>query len=363
MRPGDQVTPAAAGRTDAGPGGFPGGRGLPIMGPMPANLTPQYKEAEERFRTAVTREEKLVALREMMALLPKHKGTEKLQADIRRRMAKLEEEAEQGARGGARRADPGHVRREGAGQWVLIGPPNAGKSALLAALTHAHPEVAAYPYTTHVPLPGMMPFEDVQVQLVDTPAVSALHGEPYMTNLVRNADGVLLVVDPGADDVDEALAACRALLERARVWPRARPLPPDASPLLVVRPVFLVLNKADEDRDGTFAELARAAAGDELPVFRVSAEHGHGLEELRGRLFADLGRIRIYAKEPGHKPDFARPFVMDAGATVHDLARTVHKEIAEHLRFARIWGHARFDGQQVDRDHVLSDRDVVELHA
>jgi hypothetical protein len=330
---------------------------------MPANLTPQYKEAEERYREAATHEEKLVALREMMALLPKHKGTEKLQADIRRRMAKLEEEAEHGARGGARRVDPGHVRREGAGQWVLIGPPNAGKSALLGALTHAHPEVATYPFTTHVPQPGMMPFEDVQVQLVDTPAVSGAHTEPYMTNLVRNADGVLVVLDPAADDLPESLAACRGLIERARVWPRTQPLPPDASPLQVVRPLYVVLNKADLDGDGTFAALARESIGAAWPVLAVSAEHGHGLEDLRGRLFADLGRIRIYAKEPGKKPDFARPFVMEAGTTVHGLARAVHKEIAEHLRFARIWGHARFDGQQVDRDHVLADRDVVELHA
>ena len=330
---------------------------------MPANLTPQYREAEERYREAATHEEKLAALREMMALLPKHKGTEKMQADIRRRVAKLEEEAEHGAKGGARRTDPGYVRREGAGQWALIGPPNAGKSALLAALTHAHPEVAPYPFTTRAPQPGMMPFEDVQVQLVDTPAVTPAHTESYLANLVRNADGVLLVLDPAADDLDESLAACRGLIERARVWPRSRPLPPDASPLLVVRPVFVLLNKSDVDGDGTFSALAREAVGEGLPVFRVSAEHGHGLEDLRGRLFADLGRIRIYAKEPGRKPDFARPFVLEAGATVHGLALAVHKEIAENLRFARIWGHARFDGQQVDRDHVLADRDVVELHA
>jgi hypothetical protein len=333
------------------------------MEPMPANLTPQYREAEERFREAATHEEKLVALREMMALLPKHKGTEKLQADLRRRQAKLEEEAEHGAKGGARRVDPGHVRREGAGQWALIGPPNAGKSALLAALTHAHPEVAPYPFTTHAPQPGMMPFEDVQVQLVDTPAVTPAHTEPYLSNLVRNADGVLLVLDPTADDLVESLAACHELVERARVWPRSKPLPPDASPLLVVRPVYVVLNKVDLDGDGTFSALARESLGNDLPLFTVSAEHGHGLEDLRGRLFADLRRIRIYAKEPGKKPDFARPFVLEAGATVHDLAKAVHKEIAENLRFARIWGHARFDGQQVDRDHVLADRDVVELHA
>jgi hypothetical protein len=330
---------------------------------MPANLTPQYREAEERFREAATHEEKLVALREMMAVMPKHKGTEKLQADLRRRLAKLEEEAEHGAKGGARRVDPGHVHREGAGQWALVGPPNAGKSALLAALTHAHPEVAPYPFTTRLPLPGMMPFEDVQVQLVDTPAVASAHAETYMANLVRNADGVLLVLDPTADDLAGSLAACHGLLERARVWPRSRPLPPDASPLLVVRPVHVVLNKSDLDGDGTFLALARESVGDGMPVFAVSAEHGHGLEELRGRLFADLGRVRIYAKEPGHKPDFARPFVLDAGSTVHALALAVHKEIAENLRFARIWGHARFDGQQVDRDHVLADRDVVELHA
>jgi uncharacterized protein len=330
---------------------------------MPANLTPQYKEAEERLRAATSRDEKLVALREMMALLPKHKGTEKLQADLRRRIARLEEEVEQGARGGARRTDPGHVHREGAGQWALVGPPNAGKSALLAALTNAHPEVAPWPFTTHAPLPGMMPFEDVQVQLVDTPAVSAHHAESYMTNLVRNADGVVVVLDPTAADVAESLAACRALLERARVWPRGRPLPPDASPLLAERPVWVALNKADLDDDGTFAALAREALGPGERPAVVSATHGRGLEALRAALFADLGRIRIYAKEPGHPADHARPFVLDQGATVHALALLVHKDIAEHLRFARIWGHARFDGQQVDRDHVLADRDVVELHA
>ncbi len=334
-----------------------------MMWVMPANLTPQYKEAEERYREATTREEKLVALREMMALLPKHKGTEKLQADIRRRIAKHEEEAQHGAKGGARHVDPGHVRREGAGQWVLVGPPNAGKSALLAALTHAHPEVAPYPFTTHAPQPGMMQYEDVQVQLVDTPALSAQHTEPYMTNLARNADGVALVLDPTADDVDGSLAAFRALLERARVWPAAKRLPPDASPLLVVRPVYAVVNKCDLDPDGTFVELARASIAGEFPTRVVSAEHGLGLEELRREFFADLGRIRIYAKEPGKKPDRERPFVLPSGATVQDLARAVHKEIAENLRFARIWGHARFDGQQVDRDHVLADRDVVELHA
>ncbi len=331
---------------------------------MPANLTPQYKEAEQRFRAATGHDEKLVALREMLALLPKHKGTEKLYADLRHRLAKLEEEGERAQRGAVHRHDPGHVAREGAGQWVLVGPPNAGKSALLRAVTHAHPEVAPYPFTTRAPQPEMMPFEDVQVQLVDTPAVTAQHLESYMPNLVHGADGVLIVVDLADDALGETGRAIAALLERARVWPESRPLPADAPPFLKPRPVLIAINKCDlDDDDGSFAALARESLALDVPTFNVSAERGAGLDALRRALFESLGRIRIYAKEPGKKPDTARPFVLPRGATVHDLAQHVHKEIADRLKYARIWGSSMFDGQQVDREHALADRDVVELHA
>lgn len=328
---------------------------------MPANLTPQYHDAEERFKAASSHAEKLEALREMIALLPKHKGTEKLFADLKKRLGKLEAEVDHAAHGG-RRADPGHVKREGAGQWVLLGEPNAGKSSLLAALTHAHPEIGEYPFTTRAPLPGMMPFEDVQVQLVDTPAVAAGHTEPYMVNLVHNADGVLLVLDVTADDGEEAARLLLELLERSRVWPRVRPLPPDAPPFLAVRPVIALGNKSDLD-DGTFAQIAREAIGTDLPFHPVSAFSGAGLDELRAVLFRELKRVRVYAKEPGKKPDLTSPFVLPEGATVLHLAERVHKNVAAAFRFARLWGHAKFDGQQVDRHHVLADRDVVELHA
>jgi ribosome-interacting GTPase 1 len=328
---------------------------------VPANLTPQYHDAEERFKAASTHDEKLGALREMIALLPKHKGTEKLFADLKKRLAKLEGEVEHAAHA-AHRADPGHVKREGAGQWALLGEPNAGKSSLLAALTHAHPEIGQYPFTTRVPLPGMMPFEDVQVQLVDTPAVAQGHTEPYMTNLVHNADGVLLVLDVTSDDGEEAARLLLDLLERARVWPRVRPLPGDAPPFLAVRPVIALGNKCDLD-DGTFAEVAREAIGKDLPFLPVSTLSGAGLDELRPLLYRELRRVRVYAKEPGKKPDLAAPFVLPEGATVYELAERVHKDVAATLRMARIWGHAKFDGQQVDRHHVLVDRDVVELHS
>jgi hypothetical protein len=326
-----------------------------------ANLTPQYHDAEERFKRAPDHPEKLAALREMIALLPKHKGTEKMLAHLRKQLGKLEDEATSAPRGGpGHRVEVGHVKREGAGQWVLLGPPNAGKSSLLAALTHAHPEIGEYPFTTRAPLPGMMEFEDVKIQLVDTPAVAEGHTEPYLANLSHDADGILLVVDVTTDD-GGAATLLHDLLARARVWPAARPRPPDAAPFLVSRPVLVLGNKAEED-DGTFAALAKDAIGADLPFHAVSALTGAGLEPLRGTLFRELKRIRVYGKEPGHKPDMDRPFVLPEGATIHDLAVHVHKEIAERMKFARIWGHAKFDGQQVDRHHVLADKDVVELH-
>jgi ribosome-interacting GTPase 1 len=330
---------------------------------MPANLTPGYKEAEERYRQASDHDEKVAALREMLALLPKHKGTEKLHADLKKKLAKHEEEGAHVARSGHHAPDPGHVKKEGAGQWALVGPPNAGKSALLAALTHAHPEIADYPFTTRTPQPGMMEYEDVLVQLVDTPAVAAGHTDAWLPGLVHGADGVALVLDVVDDELEADWRALLELLERARVSPRGRPDPPDASPLLARLPVLVLANKCDLDGDGTFAALARETIGDALPFLPVSATRGDGLDALRPILFRELRRVRVHTREPGKKADSGRPFVLAAGATIEELARLVHQELAAHLKFARIWGKtARFDGQQVDRHHVLDDGDVVELH-
>jgi hypothetical protein len=278
-------------------------------------------------------------------------------------MAKLEEEGEHARRAGGHRFDPGHVVREGAGQWVLVGPPNAGKSALVRALTHAHPEVAPYPFTTRVPQPGMMPFEDVQVQLVDAPPAAPGHTEGWLPNLVHGADGVLLVVSVADDDLEPDLAECLDVLRRARLWPAARALPPGDAPAVLRRPVLVAANKADLDPDGTFAAMAREAVGADLPWFPVSAARREGLEPLRAALWHELRRIRVHTKEPGKRPDPGRPFVLPEGSTVHDLAALVHRDVADRLAFARVWGHVRFEGQQVDRHHVLADGDVVELHA
>jgi hypothetical protein len=352
---------------------------------MPANLTPQYLEAEKRFKEATTPPEKMKALRHMMAVIPKHKGTEKLRAELRRKLSRLQDEVEtERRRKSGGRSSPGHVPHEGAGQVVLVGPPNAGKSSLLGALTGAHPKIAPYPFTTIEPQAGMMPHEDVHVQLVDTPAVSAEFMEAWFPELVRRADRVLLVADLGTDTLlEDVEVVIRRLVER-RV--HLVPLSPDADEpdAAWAGPAgadeaqaeqdsietLLAANRCDqpgaEGRLGLLREMLAELLGAALPaeaVHVVSASAGTGLESLRRALFASLRVVRVYTKTPGAKPDLEKTFVVPRGATVMDLAETIHRDIAARLKFARIWGSGRFDGQAVQRDHVLQDRDVIEIHA
>ena len=326
---------------------------------MPANLTPEYHRAEEVFRQARSVEEKILALEEMLRVIPKHKGTDHMQADLRSRIAKLRKESvKQGGRGGFSHIVP----TEGAGQVALVGPPNAGKSALVRAMTHATPAVGDYPFTTREPTPGMMAFEDIAFQLIDLPPLSRVHVEPWVYDLVRHAGMVWLVLDPaeaieGFGDVQELLAPKRIEL---------RP-PADVGAtrdgLQVVRKTLLVLTRADDPRAG-----AAVAALDELlerrwPLVAVSSATGDGLDLLRRRTFEAFDVIRVYTKQPGKPPDRSTPFALPRGATIGDLATRIHKELLNELKFARVWGRSTFDGQAVHRDHVLAEGDIVELHA
>src|SRR5215470_16848766 len=180
---------------------------------MPANLTPQYMEAEKRFKQAETTTDKIAALEEMMATIPRHKGTEKLQADLKKKMSVLRKEAEHSKKGGKRESFV--VEREGARQLALVGSPNSGKSQLLSALTHATPEVAGYPYTTRVPIPGMLLFENVRLQLIDLPPISPEYTESWVPQIIRNADAVLWVLDLSDDDILEKLEETRTFLANA----------------------------------------------------------------------------------------------------------------------------------------------------
>jgi ribosome-interacting GTPase 1 len=326
---------------------------------MPANLTPQYLEADKRFRVAKTLEEKMAALEEMLAVIPKHKGTEHLQGDLKRRLAKLKAEAEQ-----ARRRRGGFslsVDREGAGQVVLVGPPNAGKSAVVRRLTNAQTEVGDYPFTTRRPTAGMMQFVNIQIQLVDLPAISDEYMEPWVPSLVRPADLALLVADLSNPSALEDLEEVIAILGRSKVAlvSPGSPAPPVGWAHIQT---LLLANKADAPSAGAALESLRSHAGSRFPIHAISAQTGRGLEPLRRLIYDGLGIVRVYSKPPGREPSMQSPVVLPRGSTIVEMAEAIHKDFARQLRYARVWGGTKFSGQRVQREYVVQEGDIIELH-
>ncbi len=319
---------------------------------MPANLTQQYHNAEEQYRRAKSVEEKAAALQEMLATIPKHKGTEKLQADIKRRLARLKDEDKKKKAG--RGFNPFNVERQGAGQVVLAGYPNSGKSALVGALSRAKVKVTEYPFATTLPVAGMMPYEDTAIQLVDTPPVTPDNIPPGLTGTFREADLMLLLVDASSGECLDQLEGLLALLQEKEIIDLS-----DEGEFIAPVPFILVAGKVDlapaADNLPIMAEL-----NPDLEILEVSC-YGQGLEELKKIIFERLEIIRIYGKAPGRPPEMSKPFILQEGATVLDFAREVHRDFPQRLKNALVWGSSRFEGQAVSRDYVLEDRDVVEL--
>jgi len=329
---------------------------------VPANLPPQYIKVEDEFRKAQSAETRLEKLREMFRLLPKHKGTEKLQSDLKQKMSVLKEEHERGKAAGKKAGLSHHVPREGAGQVMLIGPPNAGKSSLLAALSNARPEIAPYPFTTRVPQPGIMMWQDVAVQLVDLPAISADFVEPWVPNVIRSGDAAVLIADLASDDVADAVLSVLERLAAAHTE-LVRELPFDNEDESV-RHLKTIMAPTKLDADGALdrLEVVREWFAPRFPIEPVSASSGEGLESLRTATYHLLGVMRVYTKVPGRPADRSKPFTLPLGSTVLDLAREIHRDFEQSLKSARIWGTGVFDGQASKLDHELHDGDVVELH-
>jgi hypothetical protein len=299
----------------------------------------------------------------MFRLLPKHKGTEKLQSDLKQKISRAKDDLEGGKAGGKKTGVSHRVPREGAGQVALAGGPNAGKSALLAALTNAKPEVAPYPFTTRSPIPGMMKWEDVRVQLVDLPPVSADFLEPWVPSLIRSADAALLVLDLSDDDAaDVAESALSRLSETKTELVGELPFDVEEETIQHIK-TLLVANKVDAPSARDRLEVIEDLFSGRFPIHAVSAASGEGLDELRRRAYDLLGSIRIYTKLPGKPADRSNPFTVPGGSTVLDLARAIHRDLEHSLKHARIWGTGVFEGQTVKRDHELHDADVVELHS
>jgi ribosome-interacting GTPase 1 len=329
---------------------------------MPANLTPQYLDADRRFRQAKTAAERISALEDMLALIPKHKGTEKMQADLKRRLSKAREEAQKRGKTTAH-GNTYHVPREGAGQAALVGPANSGKSTLLAQLTNALPDIADYPFTTRKPLPGMMVFENVQVQLVDLPAIAPGWTEGWVFGLIRNADLVLVLVDLSSDEVVDQVELVKSQLGAHKMRLTRHVHNHETDDGGMAKRAIIVGNKTDESGAEERAELLAERYAADFPVVAVSAASGARLDTLRRTLYESLGVLRVYTKTPGKKPDLHAPFVLPQGATVMDVAQAVHKDMAAGLKFAKVWGVDKFDGQRVTRDYAVQEGDVIELHS
>jgi ribosome-interacting GTPase 1 len=327
---------------------------------MPANLTPDYLEAEAKFKQAKTTEEKIKALEVMMAVIPKHKGTEKIRAQLKSRMAKLKEELQRKPTiGKAEQAF--YIKKEGSAQILLLGLPNTGKSTLFSKMTNAISEVADYPFTTQKPIPGMMKFENLQIQLVDTPPIHLDHVELGFSNLLRNADALLLVVDLTEDPIFQMEILLEVLTEmRIRVGGK------EAAPSLEVGSAYLKAillgNKSDLKNAKETYRAFEARFKETLPILPISAKEEMNLGEVGKEVYQILGIIRVYTKAPGGNPDLSEPVVLKRGSTVEDVALSIHKDFLKKLRYARIWGSGKFDGQMVKRDYPLSEGDVIELH-
>lgn len=326
---------------------------------MPANLTPDYHHAERKFKEAGSSEEKISALEEMLAVIPKHKGTEKLQADLKKRLSKLRnaEDKKSGKKG-----DPYNFPWEGAGRVLLVGAPNTGKSAIAAALSGVDVEVAPYPFTTVKPAPIMAPYEDIQIQLIDTPPVTLDRIEPYHSNLARTTDLIICAVALGAQDPAAQFGETKQVFENKKIEFSSIKDNDSHNYGIAKKKTLLVVTGYDMDEDDILLTDFKKMVNTELEVFPISTTLGLGVEELRKTLFERLEVVRVYSKIPGAKPDMSSPFVLAVGSTILDVAKTVHKDFAENLRYARIWGSDKFDGQQVQRDYVVKDGDIIELH-
>lgn len=323
---------------------------------MPANLPPQYYEAEKVYRQAKTPSEKIIALETMLAIMPKHKGTDKLRADLRRRISQLKDESIR--KSGGRRGQIFDLSKTGAGQVVLVGFPNVGKSQIVGNLTQAKTEIGEYPYTTRFPLPGMMEYEDIQIQLVDLPSVLDESARGWLMNIVRNADALLLVVDL----TDEPETQAEILLEELQKYKVKLEAEVDPDEIGFMRKkMLLVGNKLDlEGAEKSYLRLQTKFLS--FYPLAISASNGKNLEDLKREIFKLLNIIRAYTKAPGKEPDLKNPVILKKGSTVIDFASQIHKDFVYKFQYARIWGSEKYKGQRVQRDHLLNDGDIIELH-
>jgi len=329
---------------------------------MPANLPPQYVELEREYRKTKDPDQKLALLHRMLAEIPKHKGTEHLQGELKQKIAKLKKQTKQKKSSAKRRDYLDYVPKEGVAQYALVGPPNSGKSSLLTALTNARPEIADFPFTTRKPLPGMTDFEGVQLQLVDLPPICTQYCENWVPNVVRTADVAVVVLSLGSDDLMDEFSDTNERLKRNKTFLTNEPPTLIQPPGEINKRTIIAANQIDRPGASDRLEILNELFAAQFPIIAISATIPENLAELLKIMFSILGRIRVYTKTPGHEADLSDPVVLPTGATVAEAAEVIHKDFARQLHFAKIWGRNSFDGQRVRGDYVVTDGDILEFH-
>ena len=389
---------------------------------MPTNLPPEAKDKWAEVESTRNPREKIQRMQEFLSLVPQHKGTMKLRGQIKKKMAVLRKEMEEKKQKRSGRGGPKFfIEKEGAAQIALLGVTNVGKSCLLSAVTNAKIEVSPSPFTTRDPTPSVMNYMDVQFQIVEAPAImpGSADGRAWGLQtlaLARNADGLILMVDLSQDPVEQ-LELLLGELEKARILvskPKGRveidrrymgaglriilvgelldASIQDVETLIrsyritdalvkisgqvtleevedaifestIYRPAVIVANKMDLSASKTNLERLKTIVKDKIPIIPVSCERKEGLEKFGNALFETLDIIRIYTKEPSAKEHSPRPFTLKQGATLADLAKSIHTDFKRDFAFARVWAKRLvFSPQKVGLGFVLEDGDIVEIH-
>jgi ribosome-interacting GTPase 1 len=328
---------------------------------MPANLPPQYFETERKLKTAKTTQEKIKIYEELLSIVPKHKGTEKLQALLKAKIAKFKSDAQK--KPSIAKHSPTHrIERAGAGQLILVGPPNVGKSMLLKSLTNAQPEIGDYPFTTRIPSPAMMLYENIQIQLIDSPPITPEYMEVWYPELIKGSDGILFILDSASSGQAELFQTLREKLIEKKIEMFGKSPEINAEEKLFQKKTLIIANKIDLPQAKNNLPRLQEALAPIFPIFPVSAIQGDNLSELKKKIYLFLDILRVYSKSPGKKVEYNEPFTFKRGSKLMDMAKAVHKDFAEKLKYARIWGKNKYQGQKVNRDYILEDEDVIELH-
>jgi len=327
---------------------------------MPANLTPEYLKAEEEYRQAKTPEEKLEALRAMLAAIPKHKGTEKMQADIKRKISQANKELQ---KAGKKKSSISYIiKREGAGQVCLIGTANSGKSTLLASITNANPSISDIPFTTKTPYPGMMPYQNIYVQIIDLPPINSYYRLYWLYEIAKKADLLILVVDTSRDDIIEQISFIKDDLAKANIQLSTSG---NNAPMQnkFAKKCILAATKMDLPASKEHLPILLELFEKEFLIIPISAKENKNLDALKAAIFDNLNIVRIFSKPPGKPVDLTQPFIFPKGATVLDMAEAIHKEFREKLKYARLWQkNNNINGIRIPKDYLLQDGDIIEIH-